>query len=211
MVKFGCVLSKKDIEEIKTTVSAVEATTSGEVVVVLSKRSSRYTTTELVCSIIFGYMFVFVYSLMTSNMGLMGFIASSFLGMLVCFGLLNFNAIKRLFLSSRAMSHKVHNAAFKYFYKHGVYRTKQRTGILIYISLMERMVVVVGDEGINSKLGPNDWSGVVQKITSGIKGHDLKKGIVEGLNASTALLKTHFPVSSNDVNELGNALIIEEC
>ena len=75
---------------------------------------------------------------------------------------------------------------------------------------MERMVIVIGDEGINSKLKPNDWDEVVSKITNGIKQHNLKKGITEGLFASTLLLKEHFPVDVDDVNELSDSLIIEE-
>ena len=211
MVKLGCILSKTDIQDIKDTVKAVESATSGEVVVVLSKRSSRYTTTELIYSIIFGYIFAFVYHLIFKDTGIFGFIGSSFLGMLFCFAFLSFGKIKRLFLSANTMLSKVHQAAFKSFYKHGVYRTKHKTGILIYISLMERMVVVVGDEGINSKLVANSWDDVVAKIIIGIKEHDLKKGIVEGLKASTALLRTHFPISSDDVNELNDSVIIEEC
>ena len=210
MVKLGCVLSKSDAQEIKDGVASVESSTSGEVVVVLASRSSRYTTTELIYAIVFGYFFVSFYYLIFKNMGLFGFIASSFLGMLVCFSLLSFNSIKRMFLLSHMMSHKVHRSAFRSFYKHGIYKTKNKTGILIYISLMERMVVVIGDEGINSKLKPNDWDEVVSKITNGIKEHDLKKGITEGLFASTLLLKEHFPVAVDDVNELSDALIIEE-
>jgi len=136
------------------------------------------------------------------------FIIIDFVGILLAFLLFRIWSVKRLIISKRAIDHKVHDAAFSTFYQQGVHKTKNKTGILIYISLFERKVVVLGDDGIHSKVNDSAWNDVIKIIVDGIKDEHLKKGIIDGIESCRKLLQTHFPVLADDTNELDNKLIL---
>jgi putative membrane protein len=136
-------------------------------------------------------------------------VALTIVAMLVTLLMFQFKFLKRIFVPKMLMRHKVHTAAMVSFYKHGVYNTKGKTGILIYISLMERMVVVIGDEGIHSKVGDEAWSEVISKIVDGIKKKKLTHGIVQGIESCRTLLNKHFPASADHKHELSNRVIYE--
>lgn len=95
------------------------------------------------------------------------------------------------------------------FYENQIHHTENATGILIFISLMERQVVVLGDSVIDHKLKNEQWSDIVQTILKGVKKKNLAKGLVDGLEQSGQLLAQHFPIQANDKNELRNHLVFK--
>ena len=209
-MRFKNIFTESDLQEIEQEVASIERVTSGEIVPVVANRSSKYRTAEIIASIVFGYVFVFIMSEIckvvywSSSISLFQFVILDFIGILLAFLLFRMSFLKGLIISKKDMDHKVHDAAFTAFYQQGVHKTKDKTGILIYISLFERKVVVIADEGINSKVKASVWDCVVNKIVQGIKDEHLKKGIIDGIESCRELLKTHFPVLPNDTNELDN-------
>ncbi|MCB9025558.1 MAG: TPM domain-containing protein [Bdellovibrionaceae bacterium] len=121
-----------------------------------------------------------------------------------------FNFVQRQLTPKTDQSLQVENRAINEFYKHKIHHTKDKTGILIFISMMERMAVVIGDEKINEKLSPSDWKKVLDKILFELKSGKLKVGILKGLDESKNLLSLHFPIEKADKNEISNNLIIKE-
>ena len=92
-----------------------------------------------------------------------------------------------------------------------MFKTIDRTGILIYISLLEHKVIVLGDKGINAVIDPEEWDTMVNNVVKGIKEKNPFKGIMNAINdCERVLLKHGFVVKPNDINELPNHLIIEE-
>jgi len=197
------------VDKISQEISSVEKVTSGEIVPVIAKKSSSYRTVDLVTAIIFGYIFVLVAVEFDHKAGILHFLIYNFSGIIIALFLVRFNALKRFLVPSKVKEDKVHKAALSAFHRYGIHRTKHKTGILIYVSLMERMVVVLGDEGINSKVSESEWRNAVSIIIKGIKDGDVEQGVVNGIESCRELLKTHFPVASDDINELPNNVIYE--
>ncbi|MFH1223113.1 MAG: TPM domain-containing protein [Pseudomonadota bacterium] len=197
------------VSKIAQEIASVEKVTSGEIVPVVARKSSNYRTAELVAAIIFGYIFVFIAYEFKHDSGIIYFLFYNFLGILLSLFLTRFNAVKRFIVSRKVKEHKVHLSALSAFHRYNVHRTKHKTGILIYVSLMERMVVVLGDEGINSKVDESVWKNAVSIIVKGIKEGNVEQGIVNGIGSCRELLRIHFPLAPGDVNELPNEVIYE--
>ena len=90
-----------------------------------------------------------------------------------------------------------------------VFKTIDRTGILIFISAEEHKVVVLADSGINAKVQHSDWDHIVELIVDGIKTEQLTEGIVNGINECKKLLLHHgFVVREDDTNELSDDIRI---
>jgi len=117
--------------------------------------------------------------------------------------------IKRLFISKHEIDEEVEEAAVTSFFKKGVYRTRDETGILIFISLFERRVWVLADRGINSKVAPDQWNGIVTRIIEGIRQKRAGKAICRAIAEIGELLAVHFPIKADDRDELTN-LIVED-
>lgn len=97
----------------------------------------------------------------------------------------------------------------KEFAKLGIGNTRDKTGVLIMVSLEERMVQVLAGNGINSAVPENTWPSMVQCIVDGIKTGDPAKGISMAVADIGKMLSTNFPIKADDVNELSNAIVIK--
>lgn len=86
----------------------------------------------------------------------------------------------------------------------GMDRTKERNGVLIYVSVPGRQVAVIGDAGIHAKLGHDYW----QEVLGAILAHFREDRFCDGLCAGVAMLgeklRQHFPRRGDDRNELSD-------
>ena len=90
----------------------------------------------------------------------------------------------------------------------GIGKTRDKTGILIYIILEERQFYILADSAINNKVTENTW----HKIKDGMQEFFLKgmfaKGILHGVEETGKVLAEHFPVKPDDINEIPDRVII---
>lgn len=101
------------------------------------------------------------------------------------------------------------NRAEKEFVKLGIQNTREKTGVLIMVSLEERMVQVLAGSGINSVVPESIWPEMVQWIVEGIKSGNIAQGISTAVAAIGTLLAEHFPLKSDDSNELSDSVVIK--
>lgn len=80
--------------------------------------------------------------------------------------------------------------------------TKQSNGVLIYVAVEDRTLVIMGDKGINDKVPPHFWESTKDVIIDHFKSGNIKQGLVDGILQAGEQLKKHFPYKLNDSNEL---------
>lgn len=115
---------------------------------------------------------------------------------------------KRVFVDEeRATEVALEQAAIE-FQRLELQRTEQRTGVLLFVSLFERRVVVLGDSGIDAKVGAEQWARTRDAVLAGIDRGDLAGGLVDGIRACGAVLTQHFPVATGDRNEVPDRLVV---
>jgi putative membrane protein len=96
------------------------------------------------------------------------------------------------------------------FYELGLSETEARTGVLLFVSLMEHRAVVLADQGIAEKLDSEIWNGVVDQMVAGVKRADFAGGMCAGIERCGALLAPHFPAAAENANELRDHLVIKD-
>ena len=92
----------------------------------------------------------------------------------------------------------------------GIYNTRERSGILIFISLLERRVELLADRGISKKISQEQWDGMVRHILSGIRENKFSEHLIQAISMAGDLLAAHFPARPDDTNELGDDVTILE-
>ncbi|WP_026452518.1 TPM domain-containing protein [Aequorivita capsosiphonis] len=80
--------------------------------------------------------------------------------------------------------------------------TKESNGVLIYVAVEDRTLVIMGDKGINDVVGQNFWESTKDTIIKHFKNGDMKQGLVDGILKAGEKLKKHFPYQKDDKNEL---------
>lgn len=86
--------------------------------------------------------------------------------------------------------------------------TKLGNGVLIYVAVEDRTLVIMGDEGINNVVAPNFWESTKDAIITQFKNGHTKQGLVDGILMAGDQLKKHFPYTKKDRNELPDDISI---
>lgn len=114
--------------------------------------------------------------------------------------------IKRLLAGDR-MALMVHLRAMQAFVEEEVFTTRDRTGILLFISVFEHRIEIVADAEINRRVGTDDWADIVARIRDGIRSDALYEGLVDAFEMCGRLLEERgMEIQRDDVDELGNEL-----
>lgn len=108
------------------------------------------------------------------------------------------------------LHHKVQLRAERAFTKHAVSQTREHTGVLILVSLLEHQIYVLADQSIAQRVPSGRWSSVVEAAVGRLKGGDLVGGLCQGIQVCGTLLAEVSPSRSGDnPDELSNELVIE--
>lgn len=99
--------------------------------------------------------------------------------------------------------------AMKEFFKLGMEKTKDKTGVLLFILFKEKKFEVVADEGINNKISQEKWDTITNHLIKEFKDGQYKNGINKSLEEIKEVLMKEFPRKNNDVDELSNDIVIK--
>ncbi|MCS7183184.1 MAG: hypothetical protein NZ869_08780 [Thermoanaerobaculum sp.] len=119
--------------------------------------------------------------------------------------------LSRLFLSDEELAVQVRERAEHAFLTEEVFATNQRVGMLIFVSLFERQVVVLGDRGIASRVPPSRWQQIANAVGQGIRQGRAVEALVEGIyQCAQLLVEAGLAVQPGDTNELADRLRLSE-
>jgi putative membrane protein len=96
---------------------------------------------------------------------------------------------KRFLIGRHRMEESAARRAKEIFYDRGIARTKARDGVLIYASLLERRVVVLADEAVRGKVGPEAWEPAVAALTAAASDGRVADGLVAAVEKAAAALR----------------------
>jgi putative membrane protein len=117
-------------------------------------------------------------------------------------------AMKRLFVSTREMEEEVARAAAAAFVRSRVATTKERTGVLVYVSLLERRIVVLFDEAARAAAKDGFASTLCASAVDGLKRGGRADVLVAFIDAVADELAPKLPPRGRAADELPNAVIV---
>lgn len=101
----------------------------------------------------------------------------------------------------------LHDLALKEFTRLGMEKTKERTGVLIFLLLSERKFQIIADEGIHAKVAEGTWDRIAASMGEHFRAGNFAAGICDAVDAVGIELKEHFPGRPGDTDELSNDII----
>jgi uncharacterized membrane protein len=94
-----------------------------------------------------------------------------------------------------------HELAMKDFEKLGVYKTKERTGILIFLLFDEKYFDIIADEGIFAKIPDDTWNKMEVKLKKEFKKKNYSSGVLALINEMGEVLSREFPTRAGADND----------
>jgi putative membrane protein len=217
-----------DRRRIATAVAAAESVTAAEFVPVVATESGRYDRAEDVVGLwIGGIAALITWALLPDPGGFGGWgitpdwLEPVLIALALLLGFLVGTAVaarvrrlRGLFVPRSHMRTEVDAAAMATFYDRRVHHTERATGVLLYVSLFERMAAVFADQGVIDALRDGDQSddavlqGAIDAFTADLTDGDVAGALVARIESLAERLSARLPATEVDVDELPDALVI---
>jgi putative membrane protein len=198
------VLTHKEKEALAGVVKEAERKTSGEIVVLVVGESGDYRSVLFLC-VLCGIALGTLVALVDSRFSWRyAFLEWQLAGAAIGTVFSTIKSVRRLCLGQARLAKTVHEAALAHFLIQGVSETRDRTGILLYVSEFERRVEIVADRAVHLKLGKGFWDSQVAGVCKSLREKKAFEGIGKAVKEMGGLLEHHFPRREDDTNELPN-------
>ena len=215
-------LTKEESNQVAEAVAQAELKTGGEIVVAIIPESDDYAGKEFLFALLMGILAFFIAAwnttgisallntmfwnpspiLLPLSVGTIGFAAAS-----MAYALAQIPALDRLIVGKRVMELSVKKRAMRHFAESGVYDTQDATGVLLFLSVLERRVELIADRGIHEKIAPDTWDRIVSALSRSLKENKGAQALVHAVQEIGIVLAEHVPPREDDENEKGDAPI----
>jgi putative membrane protein len=198
--------TRQDHEAVSAAIHQAEQRTCGQIVCVLAHAASDYAYIPILWAsalalLLPGPMIYFtswsvqrIYLLQIAI-----FIVASFV--------FSWMPVRMALVPRRVRRARAHRAALEQFVVRRIAHTKNRCGVLIFVSLAERYARIVADEGIAQKVQNAEWQAAIDALTGHMRDGRIAAGFIAAIERCGAVLATHAPPDGSP-NTLPNRLYV---
>ena len=209
-------LNVEQSEKISAQIASIESKTQAELVAVVVRHSSAIAHVPWVLMMLLGSLFFIAegiffglhwdrYPEITVPIATIGiYLLSMYLSRL--------SSVQRILTPNVDEAWQVQQRAELEFYRAGISNTNQSTGVLIFISWMERRAVILADKGVSNLCSEEIWTDVINLMLKEFKRHDFYSGLEKAIQGCGEILISKLPSNSSKpaANQLANHLIIKQ-
>lgn len=197
-------------EAIGSAIAYIENHSHAEAVVVVKPRVQAYAEYPLAAGVTLAFValtyFRFSPEFFDDWMVYAGTVAGFVIGVVLTVGI---PPLHRWLIGKQRRAKAAEILARACFQKGGIHHTRDKTGLLIFIAVWERQIVILPDRGVELAVPPKEW----ERIQQGFKGffqarHPAEEFIRQMENLS-AVLSQYVPQVEDDVNELPDRMDID--
>lgn len=226
-------LSPSDLAAIEAAVREAEARTTGEIYCVVAEESSDYHATPLAWAAAVALLAPALLLLTgmevtapalpggwtadqmedaaeaAARAALMGALLLQGLLFIVTSLVVAIEPVRRALTPRSLKRDRVRRRAEEQFRAKNLSATRERTGVLIYVSLGERMAELIADETIAETVAPAVWDRAMAALVEGLKRREPAAGFAAAIGLCADVLAERFPARPGDnPNELPDAVVV---
>jgi putative membrane protein len=186
-------------------VRTIEAGSAAEMVVAVRDRSGFYLHADLLAGFGAAYLTLWFQLFSPWEFTLVSIqIAPAVVGLLVGLATSLVPDLQRRLTPASVRRRFVETAARAAFQEKGVGWTRGQTGILVYLSLLERAAEVVADRGVAGSVAKDEWARQVAAVDAALARGGDAAVVAASVAALKDVLARALPRSADDVNELAD-------
>jgi len=181
----------------------VEACSSAELVVAVRPRTGSYLHADLLAGIVAGVASTLALLVAERTFAPLWFVVDPLvIGGVAAVVASHSAQWRRALTPAGRRRRRVEEAARATFVERRVHSTSGRTGILLYVSVLEREAALVVDLGVEPLAATDGWRRAVAELETAVRGGADGNAVALRLRALGDLLAPVLPCGAEDVNEL---------
>jgi putative membrane protein len=200
-------LSEEERERVAAAIQDAERRTAGEIVIVVAAQASPYRSIPLLYALLGSlaapWPLIWLTTLSVSHIFMVQLAVA--LALLAICSLPGNSLVLVPGFIRRA---RAREAASHEFAARGMTRTRERTGVLIYVAAAEHYAEVIADSGIATRVDEHVWRDTITDLVEAIRGGRAADGLVAAVSRVGAILAEHAPPRDADTDELPNKVIL---
>lgn len=193
-------------DSVTRAVEEAETNTSAEVVVAIRPQSGRYADADYLFGglvALAGLLFI-VFNPWTWHPAYLLPVEMVVLFVIGTLGCSACPPLRRRLTTEKRRQRQMREAAATLFLEEGVANTRARTGVLVYLSLLERQVEVIADMGITHGVKPDVWSRCLFELRRIGSAADVAQSLLDGIRRLGHVLSEDLPAGDDNPDELPN-------
>lgn len=201
--------SESEKQQISALVSKAERETSGEIAVMVVDGSDSYREAEILGALLLSAFIALVVAVSLHHVTIWSYIPAVAVFWYPALYLMRVIPRFKLALAGKKrLEEAVRERAIRAFYEKKLYRTREETGILVFISILEHKVWILGDRGIDQRIDPQFWLTLAAELAGKIREGQAFDGLCSVIEKLGRVLGEHFPQGAADTNELPDEVIV---
>ena len=204
------ILTPDEQERLSQLIAEVERSTAGEIVTVVLHKSASYAAYRIAFAASLALLAAAALHLFFPACPAMELLGAQALLAAALYLALGAPALLRRVVPGAVQRHAVSDRVKLLFIERGVTETRDRSGVLILLSALERRVEILGDRGIHEHLGKATWQALVNDLATAIGAGNAADGLAKIIERLGRELSAKFPARPDDSNELPNRIVTDE-
>lgn len=202
-----------DRQKVTLAIKKTELLTSGEIVVIAARQSDDYVHVPIHIAAGASLAVPFILPLLSrffpwAAVTLFWVFMTQLLVFIVVALILSLPQLRYWVTPKKLMRKYAHRNAATQFLAVNTHGTGGRTGVLIFVSLLERYCEIIGDTAIASKVSHQTWQNIIDEMLPHLRSGDLTEGLVQAIERCGHELTKHFPPGAANPNELPDHFIV---
>jgi putative membrane protein len=206
-------LSHTERQKVTLAIKKAELLTSGEIVVIAARQSDDYVHVpiHIAAGVALAVPFMLPYASRFFAWSVVP-LHWTFLIQLITFIivalLLSQDPLRYWVTPKKLMRKYAHRNAAAQFLAVNAHGTGGRTGVLIFVSRLERYAEIIGDVAIASKVSHATWQKIIDEMLPHLRAGELTEGLVQAVERCGRELAEHFPPGTANPNEIPDHFIV---
>lgn len=184
-------------------IKAIEECSSAEIVVVIRPQSASYLHIDMAVGMVAAIATLTVLLFAPWPVAWIYLLLDPILfGVGIGFVGSRLGVVRRLLSRRITLARSVDRAAKTMFLERGVHNTRNRTGVLVYVSMLERSCAVIADSGIELAVPSDDWRLIGASLSKAVRSDGQATALAKAMHGMSDLLERYLPRHDDDLNEL---------
>jgi putative membrane protein len=185
-------LTREDHEAVSAAILQAEQRTCGQIVCVMAHASSDYAYIPILWASALALLVPWPFIAFTQWS--VQWIYLLQIAVFIIAGLVfSWMPLRLMLVPRSARRAQAHRAALEQFVVRRIAHTKNRCGVLIFVSLAEHYARIIADEGIAQKVPNAEWQAAIDALTAHMRDGRIAAGFVAAIERCGAVLAAHAP------------------
>ena len=199
-------LTKEDYDAVAAAIGEAEKNTAGQVVCVLAHASSAYAHIPILWASLLA-LFTPWPLIYFTQWSVQRIFLAQLIDFLIAALAFSWTPLRILLVPRSVQRARAHRNALEQFVVRGISRTRNRCGVLIFVSLAEHYARIIADEGIAQKVHALEWQAAIDTLTTHIREGRIAAGLIAAIERCGAVLAEHAPPDGSG-NQLPDRLYV---